>query len=143
MGRGNEWKRSLWGLDPDEAQRVLTEHEEPLRRERAALERAVALAEAEAERLTTESAQLEEQIRYAEQRLSLIRQGMSRQRSLATTHSLALNRQMAALEREHAHQVAEVRRKEEAIREEIEERRRALHRWVMELLRSVAGRGPK
>ncbi|MFZ5828361.1 MAG: hypothetical protein ACOY94_29000 [Bacillota bacterium] len=141
MANRHEWRRSLWGVDPDEAQRRLAEHEEPLRRERAALERAVALAEAETERLTTECAQLEEQIRYAGQRLTLIRQGISRQRSLAPTHSLALNRQMAALEREHAHRVDQVRRKQEALRAEIEERRRKLHLWVMELLRSVAGRG--
>lgn len=142
MGSQHEWKRSLWGVDPDEAQRLLAEYEEPLRRERAALERAVALAEAEEERLTMECTQLEEQIRYAEQRLSLIRQGMSRQRSLAPTQSLALNRQMAALEREYAHRMDQVRRKEVAVRAEIEERRRSLHRWVMELLRSVAGRYP-
>lgn len=141
MANRHDWRRSLWGVDPDEAQRLLMEQEEPLQRARLALERAVTLAEAEAERLALECVQLEEQIRYAEQRQALIRQGLARQRSLAPTQSLALNRQMAALEREHTHRVAQGRRREEALRAEIESRQRSLHRWAIELLRSVASRG--
>lgn len=141
MANRHPFPRSLWGLDPDEAQRLLAELEEPLRRERVALDRAVELAEAEAGRLTAECAQLEEQIRLAEQRLGLIRQGLSRQRGLAPAQSLAVRRQVDGLEREHRLRLDQMRQREAALRAEIEQRRRAIHRWVMELLKMVAARG--
>lgn len=142
MADGPQLKRSLFGVDPAEAERQLTEQVEPLRRERAVLERAVALAEAEAERLEAEHAELAQRIEHARRRLEVIRHGVLRQQSLASTQALAVHRQLAALEREHAARIDEARRREGRIRAEIEERRRSLHRWVMELLRSVAARHP-
>jgi hypothetical protein len=105
-----------------------------------ALEMAVQLAQQEAERLEAECRDLATQIPYAEQRLALIRTGLERQRSLIPTQALLLHRQMAASEQEHADRMAELRRREAALRREIDERRRSLHRWAMALLQSVAAR---
>ncbi|MFZ5817838.1 MAG: hypothetical protein ACOY93_21515 [Bacillota bacterium] len=143
MAERHELKRSLWGLDPAEAEALLAEQGEPLLRERVVLQRAVEMAEAEADRLAAEIRQMSERIPFAEKRLALIRQGLERQRSLSPAHGLALHRQLSALEREHSLLIEEGRRREEAIRAEIEERQRSLHQWVMELLRSVAGRSSK
>lgn len=141
MADRHAWKRSLWGLDPGEAARLLDERDEPIRRERAVLEQAVALAETEAGRLTTECEALSQQVRLAEQRLLLIRESLARQRSLAPAQTLALQRQIALLEREHAQRLEQARRREEALQAEIAERRRSVHQWATELLRSVARRG--
>lgn len=133
-------KRSLWGIDPAAVEQWLQEQEAPLRREREALERAVTLAETEVERLKAQCEHLARQIRYAEQRLTLARQSVQRQQSLPPTQALTMHQHLRTLEREHMARMADLEQQEAALRTQIDQQRRSLHRWVMALLQSVAER---